>query len=216
METNNFIKRELPALLLLLIPFVMNGIYWNDFPSQIPTHWNFSNDVDQYMHKEIGLFLIPGLNIFFYIMFFLLPKIDPKRENYKVFGNSYNILRFSINGWLFVLFVILFLAGLGHELNIGLIVINLTLVLFMVLGNFMGKFKSNYFVGIKTPWTLASEENWNKTHRLAGKLWVFASIVMLILTMLLPLSVLVILYFTYVGLIILIPVIYSYKLHKKT
>ncbi len=215
METNNFFKKEFPALLLLLIPFVMIGIYWNDFPPQIPTHWNFSNEVDQYTRKEIGLFLVPGLNIILYFMFFLLPRIDPKRENYKVFGTSYNVLRLSIIGMLFFLFVILFLAGLGNDLNIGVIVINLTLVLFMVLGNYMGKFKSNYFVGIKTPWTLANEDNWNRTHRMAGKLWVFASIAMMIVGMLLPLGILAIVYFIYIGLIVLIPVVYSYVIHIK-
>ncbi|MFC2130866.1 SdpI family protein [Bacteroidota bacterium] len=215
METKDFVKKEWVLLVLMIIPFIMIALFWDDFPAKIPTHWNFSGEIDQYTSKEIGLFLVPGLNIIFYIMFYLLPRIDPRKGNYKLFRTSYNILRHSIIGFLFLMFILLFFSGLGHELNIGFIVINLTLILFLIIGNFMGKIKSNYFLGIRTPWTLENPDNWNKTHRLAGKIWVWLSLIMIILSFLIPMNILTIVYFIYIAIIVLVPFVYSYILHVK-
>ena len=200
---------------MLIIPFVIIAVYWFDFPSQIPIHWSFSGEIDSYTNKEIGLFLIPGLNIIFYLMFLLLPRIDPRKENYQLFSTSYQVLRLSIIGFFLFLFLIIVLASLGYEMNVGLVVIYLTIIMFLVFGNYMGKLKSNYFVGIKTAWTLESPDIWNKTHRFAGKLWVSLSFVMIAIGLFIPMNILTIIYFVYIGIIALVPIVYSYVLHVR-
>jgi uncharacterized membrane protein len=213
MKIKEFVQKEWLYLILLLIPFIFIALYWNDFTDKIPVHWNFSGEIDKFTQKEIGVFLIPGLNVIFYIMFLLLPKIDPRKDNYTLFRTSYNVLRLSIIGFLFFINIIVFLSSLGYKLNVGYIVIFLTLVLFLIFGNFMGKLKSNYFVGIKTPWSLENQDIWNKTHRFSGKLWVSLSLIMIVITFILPLNILTVFYFIYIAVIVLVPIFYSYILY---
>lgn len=214
-KTNDFIKKELFNLLILIIPFVLIAIFWNQLPEKIPMHWDFSGNVDSYYNKELGIFIIPLFNILLYVLFLILPRIDPRGENYKFFGKTYKILRYSINGFMLLTFMLIFLFSLGYDLNIGNIVIYSTIILFMVFGNFLGKIKSNYFVGIRTPWTLENPEVWAQTHRFAGKIWVFFSFIMLIIALFLKMNVLQIVYFVYIAVITIIPVVYSYVLHRK-
>ena len=130
------------------------------------------------------------------------------------FGSHWPFIGFRWFSFMLVLFIIILAASLGYELNIGLIVIYLTLTLFLVIGNLFGKIRPNYFLGLRTPWTLDNEEVWRKTHRLAGAIWVWSTVVMFILAAVMPITKFVYVYFSYVGLIVLVPLIYSYKYHK--
>lgn len=214
-KTIEFIKSELINLFILVIPFIIIAIFWGKLPEKIPMHWDFSGNVDTYYNKEIGIIIIPLFNILIYLLFLALPHIDPRGSNYKLFGKTYKILRFSINGLLLFIFMLIILSSLGYELNIGSIVINSTVLLFLIFGNFLGKIKSNYFIGIRTPWTLENPEIWSKTHRLGGKIWVWSSLFMLVIAFFLNIKILIIVYFVYIGIILIIPTVYSYVLHKR-
>ncbi len=210
-----FVKSELINLVILIIPFILIAIFWNQLPEKIPMHWDFSGNVDSYYNKELGILIIPLFNILMYVLFLALPRIDPRGKNYKLFGKTYKILRYSLNAFMFLIFVLIMLFSLGYDLNIGSIVIYSTIILFLVFGNFLGKIKSNYFVGIRTPWTLENPEVWAATHRLGGKIWVWASLIMLIVAFFLNMQILTIVYFIYIGIIVIIPTAYSYVLHRK-
>ena len=214
MEERSFFQREWLSLLILAAPFVLIAIFWDKIPDQVPMHWNLQNEVDSYASKGFGMFALPVFNILLYGLFFLLPRIDPRKENYKLFGSAYATLRLVIITFMFVLFGVIMLVSMGYELNIGLIVIDLVSILFLVLGNMFGKIRFNYFVGIKTPWTLANQDVWQKTHRLGGKVWVIGSIIMLILSFALPFEWLIYIFIAYIAVIVVIPVVYSYKLYK--
>jgi uncharacterized membrane protein len=190
-------------------------IYWDKFPAEVPFHWNFQGAVDDWAPKEIGLLIGPAINIVMYFLFLLLPRLDPGGANYKFFQNSYKALRLTIAGFLFFLFILVFLSGLGQTLDIGRLVIYFTLIFFLIVGNFLSTFRSNWFVGIRTPWTLSSNEVWVRTHRMAGRLWVTSTLIMLFAGFFIPTNLLTIAYFSYVALIILVPIVYSYMLYKK-
>ncbi|MGA2298491.1 MAG: SdpI family protein [FCB group bacterium] len=215
MEKNNFFKREWLSLLILIIPFIIIAIYWNNFPARVPTHWNISNQIDSYSPKEIGLFLIPGMNVLMYILFLAIPRLDPRRENFKLFGTTYKILRISISALMLLLFVVIVLISLGMKLNVGQIVIYGTILLFLIIGNFMGNIRRNYFAGVRTPWTLHSEEVWRLTHRISGKVWVATSVLMLIISLIIDFKILAYVYFVYIAVIMLVPILYSYFIFKK-
>jgi hypothetical protein len=108
------------------------------------------------------------------------------KENYPKFAGSYDLVRWALVGVLAVLYLVTLLAALGYPVNVGAIVQITIALLFILMGNIMGKFRFNYFVGIRTPWTLASEEVWRKTHRLGGRLWVLAGLIGLFSVLLPP------------------------------
>jgi uncharacterized membrane protein len=215
MKAKDYFKKEWIQLIVLIIPFIIIGILWDKFPAKIPVHWNFKGEIDRYDEKATGLFFIPVLNILIYVLFWVLPKIDPRKANYKFFQGAYNVLRFSITLFLLLLFLITVAMSLGYGLDVGRIVIYLCLLLFLLIGNFMGSFRSNYFVGIRTPWTLQNEEVWQKTHRLGGRLWAWSSLAMIILGFFLSFDVFVILCIIYFFVIAIIPILYSYIIYRK-
>nr|WP_315989373.1 SdpI family protein [Desulforamulus aquiferis] len=109
-----------------------------------------------------------------------IPKIDPKKENYLKFASSYEKIRLATVALMVVLNLFTLLVGLGYDINISLMVRIAIPLLIIVIGNYMGKVRYNYTLGFRLPWTLASEEVWNKTHRLGGKLMVAGGLVALL------------------------------------
>jgi uncharacterized membrane protein len=113
-------------------------------------------------------------------MFFLLPLLDPKKERYEQFKKPYHVFKNFLILFMVIIYFITSFAGLGYNLPVGVIIPVMIGILFVVIGNYMAKIKMNWFVGIKTPWTLSSEEVWNKTHRFGGKMFVLGGILIAI------------------------------------
>jgi uncharacterized membrane protein len=206
----NYFKKEWVFLALLVIPFIAAAVLWDRFPAIVPIHWNFSGKVDNYAPKEVGLLLIPGLNVLLYLLFLAIPRIDPRWESYKLFKKSYSLIRLVIHSFLLALFIIVMLASMGMTLDVGFLVKYLVILLMLVIGFAMRDVKLNYFVGIRTPWTLSSEEVWNATHIFGSKIWIIASLIMLVLGLLIEDSIYNILFFIFIGIIAIVPVLYSY------
>jgi len=180
----------------------------------VPTHWNFQGQVDDYSSRAFGAFMIPLLNIGIYLMMLFMPLIDPRRDNYARFTGAYQYLRWGTVLFMSVLYGTTILSALGMQINIGMVVKGFVALLFILIGNFMGQMRPNYFVGIKTPWTLANEQVWEKTHRMSGKLWVGAGILELALA---PVQALwgAYLFFGLVLAMAIIPIAYSYFIFRK-
>ncbi len=210
---NSSLKREWLLWLVILAPLVLVLAKWNEFPERVPMHWNIEGEVDRYGGKA-ALFIGPGLNLAVYLLLIFLPKIDPRKKNYDLFSGAYFIIRSGITVFLSLLGVVTIFASLGAALNVGLIVILSVLGLFLILGNQFSRIRPNYFVGLRTPWTLNNTEVWTKTHRLAGRVWVAATLLMMVLVWFLPLDVFVSLFIVYIVVIVAIPAVYSWKLHK--
>ena len=171
-------RTELPLVVLVLGMFILGAVTWGSAPDRIPVHWNGAGQVDRYGGKFEGLFLLPLMALGAYLLTLFLPRADPLRANYERFGNVYLIIRYAILVLLAAVYVLSVLWVWGVKLDIGTLGLVLVGVLFIVLGNFMGKIQPNWFVGIKTPWTLTSRRSWTKTHRLGGWLFVFVGVVM--------------------------------------
>ncbi|WP_171016921.1 SdpI family protein [Pseudalkalibacillus caeni] len=181
----NFTKWDKLLLIIIGLSVVPGIILYGQLPDQIPTHWGMNGKPDGYSSKEFGVFFFPILNLGLFFLMLFLPSIDPRKGNYQKFRGAYTIFR-----WVFHLFLMgtYFLAlysayqeSIGETaINPGKFVLPGMGILFIVLGNYMGRFRHNYFVGIRTPWTLADERVWHKTHRLGGKLFVMAGIIVLL------------------------------------
>ena len=211
---NYSFKTEIVPFLILFLTVVLSFLSYPLLPDLVVSHWNFYGQADAWGSREFHTLFFPGMLFSLYLMFNLLPKFDPQSERYQEFAGVYLIMRNFIMLILFVVFAAATFYNLGYAINIGVTVSAAIGLLMIILGNYFGKLKRNYFVGIKTPWTLASENVWNKTHRLGSRLFIIWGIGLILAPWLAPTIALIILLG---GLIILISslTVYSYLVYKK-
>ena len=181
-------------------------------PDPMPTHWNAAGQADDYMPKLQGAIVLTAVPAFIFIIFRLIPVISPRGFRTESFAGVLNILMTASVVFGSIIGIVAIQAALGAEFNISTVVMVAVGLLLMVLGNFMGKVRKNFFVGIRTPWTLASDEVWAKTHRLGGWCLVIAGAAMALLAVLAP-TVEWIIYI--VVAMALIPVVYSYVAYRR-
>jgi len=136
-----------------------------------------AGEVDGYSSRTFHVLFFPSMTLFLYIFMSFAPILDPKSENYKKFQSVYEGFRYFMVGFLMLLYMATTLYALGYPLSMGKIVRFAIGLLLVFIGNYFGKIRHNYTFGIKTPWTLASEEVWNKTHRISGPLWVVSGLI---------------------------------------
>lgn len=163
-------------------------VLYPGLPDQIPTSWGFDGNVT-YDSKNT-IWMITGMLVLFAFMFDILPHIDPRKKNYQKFGRIYDF--FAVGLQLFLSAMIGIIISESHHpgrIQTGKVVLIAFSIMFVLLGNYMPKIQSNFYMGIKTPWTLASDEVWRKTHRFAGKLYVCSGGLTLLASLLLPASV---------------------------
>ena len=161
---------------LIIVSLIVGGMAYGHLPERVPSHWNIHGEIDGYSGRFFGAFGIPLMTLGLYFLMVFLPRIDPKRANYGKFIGAYNTFIVLFVLFMLSLYALILLAAFGYEVDIGIATrIGLGL-LFIVTGNYMTKVHHNYFFGIKTPWTLASEKVWVKTHRLGGLLFVAAGV----------------------------------------
>ncbi|MGX1984167.1 putative membrane protein [Thermolongibacillus altinsuensis] len=166
MKTNRFV------VMLMVFSYLLSLIAIPYLPDEVAIHWNLAGEADGYSSKWFGAFILPLAMTWCLLLMALLPKMDPEKANDEKFKGSYNML-INVFALFFIAFHVITLAyNLGFPVDVGLFVPIGVGVLFIVLGNYMPKFKRNYFVGIRTPWTLESETVWDKTHRIGRKVFV--------------------------------------------
>ena len=206
-----FDKMLILTTVICILPVIMSLIVFDRLPDQIPVHWNFKGEVDNYASKAFGAFGLPFLMAFINFIVHMSLNNDPKKAN-----NSVVLKQFSL--WLIpvmTLFLVpvTLLISMGYDIKINIVVPAFVGIIIIICGNYLPKCKQNYTMGIKLPWTLNSEENWNKTHHLAGFIWTIGGI-LLVLTTFLNVNSLVLL-LTIVFSLVFVPAIYSYMLYKK-
>lgn len=170
-------RQELIPLVCIAAMIGAGAWSWSRVPDRLPIHWNAVGRVDGYGGKFVGLALIPLVSIGVYALFFALPALDPGKRNYENFASAYRAVRTGFLLFLGALYAATLVAAHGRNVNMTTVVMSALGVLFMVIGNAMGKIRPNHFVGIRTPWTLSSKQSWNKTHRLGGWLFMLQGIV---------------------------------------
>lgn len=208
------LKREIFPISLIILMFAVSFYFYKNFPETVPIHWDINGNVDGWGSALTGAFLIPAITALMYIVLLLVPFIDPKKERYTEFEKPYHIFKNMI-----VLFVtaIHFMAGaygLGYNIPMDRVILVLVGMLFLVIGNYMGKIKRNWMIGIRTPWSLSNEDVWNKSNRLGGKMFVVGGLIFIINALFLRLNMGVITIVVLI-LIALVPIVYSYFAFKK-
>jgi uncharacterized membrane protein len=205
-------KSDVLGLLLVLAAFVVVGLKYAGLPDPMPTHWNAAGQVNGWMPKFWGAFLVPIIMAAVWLTFLVLPRISPHGFEMEPFLRAWGILKVTILALLlFVGVLVLRAAATGGELSQTPLFFGMG-ILFIVMGNLLGKVTRNFFVGIRTPWTLANEEVWYRTHRLGGKLFVAAGVVVAAMALS---GVYVWPIFVSIGLAGLIPVVYSYVIYRR-
>lgn len=172
-------KVEWFHLALVVSMFVGSALCWSSAPDRVPMHWNASGEIDRWGGKLEGLFLLPAITLGLYFLLRLIPRLDPGQANYAQFKKSYSIIRFATTGVMVVVHAAVLSYVVGYRLDMGLVVGVAVGLMMVVIGNVMGKVRPNWFVGIRTPWTLSSKLAWSKTHRVGG--WMFMAVGVLIM-----------------------------------
>lgn len=195
--------------IIILLPILVSLCFWNQLPEQVPIHWNIHGEIDGYASRFVAVIVLPLVLFVLHFVCAFATMVDPKHKN---ISDKIWILILSICPVLSILLMYMMVgSALGMEIDVNTILPVFLGVMFVVIGNYLPKCKQSYTVGIKIPWTLNSEENWNKTHRFAGPCWVIGGI-MVMFTGLFENEILIMV----IALIMVFaPIIYSYMYYVK-
>lgn len=205
------------AWIMFFMPAVYLAVTWNRIPATVPTHFNLEGKADSYSSKTEFVWLIAGftvLNIAVYLLLCNVYKIDPKRYAAE---NRERLQRIAVAASIFISLIFLVTIYAVQQSDTAIMPKLIFVIMgpfFSLLGNYMYNIRPNYFAGIRVPWTLEDPENWRKTHQLAGRLWFAGGIVMFVTALLCRTSETAgIAMFIIILLVVIIPVIYSYKFY---
>jgi uncharacterized membrane protein len=167
------------ALLLIIASFIIGIYFYSQMPELVASHWNEKGEVDGYMPKFWGIFLIPIISITIFILLILLPKMDPLKKNIDTFKNYYDSFILVVFIFLFYIYALTIIWNLGFQIPMGTALTPAFAFIFYYAGILISKAKRNYFIGIRTPWTLDNDYVWNKTHKLGATLFKISGIIAL-------------------------------------
>ena len=204
-------KRLILTTIVCLLPIAVGVFLYPQLPERIATHWGFDNEPNGWSSKAFAVFGLPALMAGFNLVLPLALATDPKRKNM-------NPALLRICFWIVPIVSVLcsamtLLYAMGYPVNVAQLTPAFVGVVFIVIGNYLPKTKQSYTMGIKLPWTLNSEENWNRTHRLGGFLWVLGGVVFLALSFLQCWNIYV--FIAVLSVLLLVPTVYSYLLYRK-
>lgn len=173
-------KINLTSLWIVFLSFWVAIVSYNFLPDQIATHWNSAWEVDSYMSKFLWLFIFPFVFLFIYLLFLIVPKIDPLKKNIEKFRKYFDTFILVILLFLFYIYLLSIFWNLWYEFQMNYMIAPAISILFYFTWILMQKAKRNWFIGIRTPWTLSSDKVWNKTHKIWAKWFKILSIITLI------------------------------------
>ena len=196
--------------LICLLPIIVGALVYKRLPEMIATHFDLNGNPDGWSSRAFAVFGLPAILLAVNLLLPFMLRADPKHENMS--GALVNITIWTIPVLSLVCSGLTLGRALGYDVRIERVLPVFMGVLFILIGNYLPKTKQSYTMGIKLPWTLASEENWNRTHRLAGFLWVLGGVFFIVMSFIgwsvpafvIPLVVMV-----------LVPMVYSYLLYRK-
>lgn len=201
------------STILCIIPMIFSILLYNKLPEKIPTHFNINGEVDSYGSKFFVCILFPIILCIINLLLNIILNNDPKKQNHN--EALLTIFKFIIPSISLIFIPSSILISLGFNINIAIIAPIFISIIFILIGNYLPKCRPNYTMGIRLPWTLNNENNWIKTHRLSGFLWVISGLILLLTTLInknLSFYVLII----SIILTVIIPCIYSFILYKKS
>ena len=176
-------RKWLPVL-FLVIAFSATAAVWSDIPDRVPTHWNLRGEPDDYGSRTTGALMLPLLGLGTYLLLLVLPRIDPRRANYDRFADTYDWLVALVVGGMVMMHLAMLGAYVGLPISIARAFPAIIGVMLIGMGNILPRARSNWWVGIRTPWTLSDERVWARTHRVGGYAMMAAGVVMLLAALL--------------------------------
>ena len=207
------IKKNLKKLIItsvvILIPVVIGLLLWNKLPEQVPVHWDINGAVDGYATRLQAIFLMPLILVAFHWICVIGTSLDPKKQN--ISDKMMTLVLWIIPIISLICNSMVYATALGHKVNVNVIMPLFMGALFIIIGNYLPKCKQSYTMGIKLPWTLDDEENWNKTHRFAGFIWVIGGIIIMASAIIGAFWI----FFVLLIPMVVVPVVYSYSIYKK-
>jgi uncharacterized membrane protein len=210
MKTRNI---QILIICLILVSFLIGAYLYTYMPEKMASHWDANGSVNGYMPKLLGLFLLPVISAILFLAFMLIPKIDPLKANIEEFRGHFDVFILLLFVFLFYIYMLTMLWNMGYRFNIiQLLALALGMIIYYA-GVMTENAKQNWFIGVRTPWTLSSEVVWDKTNKLAGKLFKGAGVLAAMGTVFPEYAILLIL-----GPVILAavyPVIYSYQQYQQ-
>ncbi len=170
-------KNKIIILGIISLSFIIAIYLYPQMPDKMASHWSTQGQVDSYMSKFWGLFLMPIISIGLFLLFILIPKIDPLKENINKFRKYFDGFIVLMMIFLFYVYLLTIFWNIGIRFNMTQLMIPALGTLFYYCGILVENAKRNWFIGIRTPWTLSNERVWDKTHKIGGKLFKIAGIV---------------------------------------
>lgn len=201
---------------ILAAPFPFLAALWNQFPARVPIHWGIHGHVNGWASKSFGLLALPVMNVLLYLLLRFIQNIDPKVRRTSDEDRAralavFRIMRAALVAFLFGMFCFQAAIALGHAVPMNCFALNGCLLLFIVMGNYFAALRPNYFVGIRTPWTLENPETWRATHRIGGRIMVFGALLLLGIEFFIPGQAFTWLFLAYILGFTLWAFIYSWK-----
>lgn len=207
------IKKNLKTLIITsvitLLPILAGVILWDKLPENVPTHFGINGETDGFSSKAFAVFALPFFLLAVHWVCTFVTSVDPKSKN--IDGKPLMLVFWICPTLSLLVSTLVYATAMDIKLDINMIMSLFFGVLFIIIGNYLPKCKQNYSLGIKIPWTLNSEENWNYTHRISGKLWVAGGIIIIFTSILRVIWIFPAITLT----MVIVPVILSYLYHKK-
>ena len=203
------LKLMIISSLVALLPIIAGVMLWDKLPAELPIHWDVSGNVDGYASRAFVVFLFPLILTALHWLTIFVTSIDPKRQNHS--DKMMIVVYWLVPALSIVISLACYATALGMDIMMDALVPALMGVIFIVIGNYLPKCKQSHTVGIRLPWTLNSEENWNKTHRLGGYTMVVGGIVIFATAFIGIFW----LFMVITAVMVIVPIVYSFVLYKK-
>lgn len=169
-------KSYLAVLIIIAVSFIEAIYLYPMMPDVMAGHWDYRGEVDGNISKFWGLFLMPIISVLFILLLLIIPKIDPLKENIKKFRKYFDRFVVLITLFIFYIYTLSILWNIGVYFNMAIFMAPAVGIIFYYAGALTEKSERNWFIGIRTPWTISSEKVWEKTNKLGGKLFKIAAV----------------------------------------
>lgn len=165
--------------LVALLPILVGLLLWDQLPEQIPSHWGIDGEVDSWSSKSFAVFFLPLMVAGIHLVCVFASSLDPKHHAYE--GKMLQLVLWICPVLSLVISSLVYTYALGYDfLDVPFIMCLLVGIAFIIVGNYLPKCRQSYTMGIKLPWTLDNEDNWNRTHRFAGPIWVVCGMIIMV------------------------------------
>lgn len=206
---NRFFKEAI-LWVILLLPYLYLAVSWDHIPARVPTHFGISGAPDDWSAKSSLLYMPAVIGLLMYFLMLVIPYLDPKKKIQQM-GEKYYYLRFALSLFFSLLSACLIYFSIAGTMEKNNFLFALIGAMFAVFGNYFQVLRPNYFIGIRTPWTLENEEIWKKTHRLGGRIWLAGGLLIVIMSFIFTAGLFFVIVFGCILTVLtLVPIIYSY------